>query len=51
MEATSQPGHIDFDERREGIIAFIDEVTTDQRRAIAEDVEFDADRIHSAPAA
>lgn len=50
-EAASQPLHIDFDERREGIIAFIDQVTADERRAVAEDVEFDTDRIHGAPGA
>ncbi|HQU70411.1 MAG TPA: hypothetical protein PLI43_19750 [Albidovulum sp.] len=51
MELTSHPGHIDFDARREGIIAFIDQVTADQRRAVAEDVEFDTDRFHGAPSA
>lgn len=51
MEATSHPGHIDFEERREGIIAFIDQITAEGHRVIAEDVEFDSDRIHGPPAA
>lgn len=48
MESCSHPWHIDLDERREGIIAFIDQVTAHERRAVAEDVEFDTDRIHGA---
>lgn len=51
MEATTRPEHIDFDERREGIIAFIDQITPGDHRVVAEDVEFDTDRIHDAPAA
>ena len=46
MEWMAHPEHIDIEERREGIIAFIDRVTPDGREAIADDVEFDSDRIH-----
>ncbi len=42
---------IDTDERREGIIAFIDRSTGDGREAVIEDVEFDDDRIHGPPVA
>ena len=45
------PEHVDTDERREGIIAFIDRVTPNGREAVIEDVEFDDDRIHDPPAA
>lgn len=50
MEATSHPEHVDIDERREGLIVFIDRITADGRVAIMDDVEFDTDRIHPAPA-
>jgi hypothetical protein len=46
MEWMALPEHIDIEERREGIIAFIDRVTPDGREAIVDDVEFDSDRIH-----
>ncbi|MGY4752596.1 hypothetical protein ACVNHC_22270 [Pannonibacter sp. Q-1] len=46
MEWMAHPEHIDIEERREGIIAFIDRVTPDGREAIVDDVEFDSDRIH-----
>lgn len=49
MESGVHPEHIDTEERREGVIAFIDRVAADGRRAIAEDVEFDDDRIHGSP--
>jgi hypothetical protein len=49
MESCSHPWHIDLDERREGIIAFIDQITAEERRVVAEDVEFDTDRIHDVP--
>lgn len=45
MESMACPEHIDIEERREGIIVFIDGVTADGRKAIADDVEFDSDRI------
>jgi len=49
MESGVHPEHIDVEERREGVIAFIDRVAPDGRRAVAEDVEFDDDRIHGSP--
>ena len=49
MESGVHPERIDIEERREGVIAFIDRVAPDGRRAIAEDVEFDDDRIHDSP--
>ncbi len=49
MESAAHPEHIEFGERREGIIAFIDRLTTDGRRLVIEKVEFDDDRIHDAP--
>lgn len=51
MEQTGQPEHIEVTDRREGIICWIDQsgfpagVDT-----VAEDVEFDDDRIHPEPA-
>jgi hypothetical protein len=48
MDSRAQPEAIDMDERREGIIAFIDRVSSGERQAIAEDVAFDDDRIHAA---
>ena len=45
MEFGAYPEHIDIEERREGVIAFIDRVTPQGRQAVAEDVEFDHDRI------
>jgi hypothetical protein len=46
MESNAHPEHIDIEERREGVIAFIDRIAPDGRHAIAEDVEFGDDRIH-----
>jgi hypothetical protein len=51
MESTVHPEHIDIEERREGVIAFIDHLTPDGRDAVIEGVEFDDDRIHEPPAA
>lgn len=51
MESTAIPEHVDTDERREGVIAYIDRLTSDGREEVIEDVEFDDDRIHSPPAA
>ena len=48
MTLVAQPEHIDLDERREGVIAFIDRVTPYGRQAVIEDVTFDDDRIHPA---
>ncbi|HLG86002.1 MAG TPA: hypothetical protein VKZ79_02275 [Alphaproteobacteria bacterium] len=49
MESCAHPEHIDIEERREGVIAFIDRVAPDGRHAVAEDVAFDDDRIHDSP--
>ena len=51
MDSDAYPEHIDIDERREGIIAFIDRITPDGRQAVIEAVEFDDDRIHDLPRA
>lgn len=51
MESTAIPEHVDTDERREGVIAYIDRLTSDGREEVIEDVEFDDDRIHGPPAA
>jgi uncharacterized protein (DUF2336 family) len=49
MESCAHPEHIDIEERREGVIAFIDRMAPDGRHAVAEDVAFDDDRIHDSP--
>ena len=49
MQYTAHPEHIDVEERREGVIAFIDRLGPDGRLAVIEDVEFDDDRIHDSP--
>ena len=49
MESGAHPEHIDFEERREGVIAFLDRIAPDGRHAVAEDVAFDDDRIHDGP--
>ena len=46
MASTAHPEHVDFDERREGVIAFIDRISPGGRQAVVEDVAFDEDRIH-----
>src|SRR5665213_228692 len=46
MTSTAHPEHVEFDERREGVIAFIDRVTPDGREPVVEHVAFDDDRIH-----
>jgi len=49
MVSTAHPEHIEIDERREGIICWIDAVGAPLDTAtIAEDVAFDDDRIHPA---
>ena len=50
MESVAFPEHIDTDERREGIIAYIDRLTPDGPEVVIEDVAFDEDRIHNLPA-
>jgi hypothetical protein len=49
MESGAYPEHIDVEERREGIITFIDRITPAGRQAVIEAVEFDDDRIHDVP--
>lgn len=51
MQSVAAPEHIDLGARRAGIIAYIDHVTAEDHRIVAEDVEFDPDRIHPAPEA
>lgn len=51
MESKGYPEHIDLDERREGVIAYIDQIAPDDHRVVAEDVAFDSDRIRPAPPA
>lgn len=49
MESMAFPEHIDTDERREGVIAYIDRTTSEGCEPVIEDVEFDDDRIHGPP--
>jgi hypothetical protein len=49
MESGAHPEHIDIEERREGIIAFIGHAGPNGRHAVIEDVAFDDDRIHDTP--
>jgi len=49
MESMAYPEHIDIEERREGVIAFVDRVAPDGRHAVIEDVTFDDDRIQGPP--
>jgi hypothetical protein len=51
MESIAHPEHIDTDERREGVIAFINRLTPDGPDEVIDDVEFDDDRIHAPRAA
>ena len=46
MESAACPEHVESEERREGVIAFIDRITASGREAAIENVEFDDDRIH-----
>jgi hypothetical protein len=46
MISTAHPEHVAFDERREGVIAFIDRVSPDGRHSVVEDVAFDGGRSH-----
>jgi hypothetical protein len=49
MASGAHPEHVEIEERREGIIAFIDRITPQGRVPVIEDVEFDDDRIHGRP--
>lgn len=46
MARSGAPDHIDHDERRQGVIGYIDRVDGDGREPIAEIVAFDEDRIN-----
>jgi hypothetical protein len=46
MESRADPEAIDTDQRREGVIAYIDRLGPGCREAVAEGVAFDDDRIH-----
>jgi hypothetical protein len=50
MESGAFHEHIDTDERRQGVIAYIARVTPDRPEPVVEDVDFDDDRIHARPA-
>lgn len=45
MESRTYPEAIDTDERRHGVIAYIDRLALGTREPVAEDVVFDDDRI------
>jgi hypothetical protein len=45
MASRACPEAIDTDERRQGVIAYIDRLSSGARQAVAEDVAFDTDRI------
>ena len=45
MQSRAYPEAIDTDERRQGVIAYIDRLAPGTREAVAEDVVFDNDRI------
>ena len=45
MVSRACPDAIDTDERRQGVIAYIDRLSSDAREAVAEDIAFDTDRI------
>jgi len=45
MQSRAYPEAIDTDERRQGLIAYIDRVASGCRESVIEDVGFDDDRI------
>ena len=45
MDSRACPEAIDTDERRQGVIAYVDRLSCGTREAVAEDVAFDTDRI------
>jgi len=49
MESTAYPEHVAVEERREGVIVFVDCVAPDGRWAVIEDVAFDDDHIPQQP--
>lgn len=48
MQSHREQEHVEYGDRREGVIVIIDRVTGDARITVAEDVAFDDDRIHPA---
>jgi hypothetical protein len=48
MESRCHPETIDTDERRQGIIAYVDRVAPGSRSSVAEDIAFDDERNGSA---
>ena len=44
MDSRAYPEAIDTDERRQGMIAYIDRLATGAREAVAEDIAFDSAR-------
>jgi len=46
MEARVHPESIDTDERRQGVIAYVDRLGRGGREAVTEDIAFDDDRIN-----
>jgi len=50
IEASDQPEHIEIAQRREGTNIYIDRVTAEGMEPVIENLEFDDDRIHPAPA-
>jgi len=51
IESIAYPEHIDTDERREGVIAYIDRIDPVGQEPVIENVEFDDHHIHGPPAA
>lgn len=49
MESAAFPEHIDMDERRQGIIAWIDRLSPVGRTQVAEGVAFKHDQVSDAP--
>jgi hypothetical protein len=49
MQSREHPEAIDTDERRQGVIAYIDRLGPGGREAVVEDVAFDDDRIDVPP--
>ncbi len=50
MSSAARPERIELEDRREGVIAHIDRLTSDGSQEVIENVEFDDDRIHPPPA-
>ena len=46
MARTGAPDHIDHDERRQGVIGYIDRIDGDGREPVEEVLAFDEDRIN-----